>query len=124
MKATDSFRELLGIKIVEVKENYAKMSMKVTKAHTNFLGATHGGAIFTLADCAFAEAVNFGDTRAVAVQVSINFLKPSSEGDVLTAEASKVSEGKTFALYNITVSKEDKLVALFSGLAYKLQPEK
>lgn len=124
MKATDSFRELLGIKIVEVKENYAKMRMKVTKAHTNFLGATHGGAIFTLADCAFAEAVNFGDTRAVAVQVSINFLKPSSEGDVLTAEASKVSEGKTFALYNITVSKEDKLVALFSGLAYKMQPEK
>lgn len=124
MKRTDSFRELLGIKIVEVKENYAKMRMEVAKEHTNFLGATHGGAIFTLADCAFAEAVNFGDKRAVAVQVSINFLKPSSEGDVLMAEASKVSEGKTFALYTITVSKEDKLVALFSGLAYKLQPEK
>jgi acyl-CoA thioesterase len=124
MKRQDNFGELLGVKVLEVKAGYAKVSLKITKKHTNFLGATHGGAIFTLADCAFAEAVNFGDTKAVAVQVSINFLKPSSEGDVLTAEASKVSEGKTFALYKIPVSKEGKLVAVFSGLAYKLPPEK
>ena len=124
MKRQDNFGELLGVKVLEVKAGYAKVSLKIAKKHTNFLGATHGGAIFTLADCAFAEAVNCGDTTAVAVQVSINFLKPSSEGDVLTAEASKVSEGKTFALYNIPVSKEGKLVAVFSGLAYKLPPEK
>jgi acyl-CoA thioesterase len=124
MRRQDSFRELLGIEVLAVKDGYSKLSLKIAREHTNFLGATHGGAIFTLADCAFAEAVNFGDKRAVAVQVSINFLKPSSEGDVLTAEASKVSEGKTFALYNITVNKGDKLVALFSGLAYKLQSEK
>ncbi len=121
MKGTDSFRELLGIQVVEVKENYAKMSMKVTKAHTNFHGVTHGGAVFSLADCAFAEAVNFGGTVAVAVQVSINFLRPSVEGDTLVAEAVKVSEGRTFGLYNITVRKDDKVVAVFSGLAYKQQ---
>jgi len=124
LRRNDSFRELLGIKVLDSKDGYSKMSLEITREHTNFLGATHGGAIFTLADCAFAEAVNSGDKQAVAVQVSINFLKPSSEGDILTAEASKVSEGKTFALYNITISKEDKLVALFSGLAYKLQPKK
>jgi acyl-CoA thioesterase len=121
LKRPDYFRDLLGVKVLDVKDGYSKMSLKITKKHTNFLGATHGGVIFALADCAFAEAVNFGDKRAVAVQVSINFLRPSSEGDVLTAEATKVSEGKTFALFNITVSKENKLVALFSGLAYKLQ---
>jgi acyl-CoA thioesterase len=119
MKGKDSFRELLGIQVIEVKDGYAKMSMKVTKHHTNFHGVTHGGAIFALADCAFAEAVNFGDKMAVAVQVSINFLRPSAEGDTLTAEAVRVSEGKTFGLYNITVRKEDKIVAVFSGLAYK-----
>ena len=71
-----------------------------------------------MADCAFAEAANSGDKVAVAVQVSINFLKPTAEGDTLTAEAVRVSEGKTFGLYNITVRKEDKTVAVFSGLAY------
>ncbi len=121
MKGNDYFRELLGIQVLEVKECYAKMQMKVTKDHVNFHGVTHGGAIFALADCAFAEAVNFGETTAVAVQVSINFLKPSAEGDTLIAEAVKVSEGRTFGLYNITVRKEDKIVAVFSGLAYKQQ---
>jgi len=122
LKGNDYFRELLGIKVLDVKDGYAKMSMQITKKHTNAHGFTHGGVLFSLADCAFAEAVNFGDKKAVAVQVSINYLRPSSEGDVLTAEAVTVSEGKTFVLCNITVRKEDKTVALFSGLAYKIQP--
>ena len=119
MKGNDNFKELLGIQLLEVKECYAKTQMKVTKDHVNFHGFTHGGAIFSLADCAFAEAVNFSGQTAVAVQVSINFIRPTVEGDVLTAEAVKVSEGKTFGLYNITIRKEDKTVAVFSGLAYK-----
>jgi acyl-CoA thioesterase len=119
LKGNDNFKDLLGIQLLEVKQCYAKMQMKVTKNHVNFHGFTHGGAIFALADCAFAEAVNFGDQIAVAVQVSINFLKPTTEGDLLTAEAVRVSEGKTFGLYNIIVRKEEKPVAFFTGLAYK-----
>ncbi|HEY4675077.1 MAG TPA: hotdog fold thioesterase [Candidatus Bathyarchaeia archaeon] len=121
MERKDCFGELLGVQVLDVKDGYVKVSLKITKNHTNFLGATHGGVIFALADCAFAEATNFGNKRAVAVQVSINYLKPSSEGDTLIAEATRVYEGKTFALYSITVSRENTLVALFSGLAYKLQ---
>jgi len=124
MEKHDSFRELLGIKVLEIRKDYAKMSIKITKEHTNLHGLTHGGVIFALADCAFAEATNSGDNKAVAVQVSINFVKPSGEGDVLTAEATRVSEGKTFSLYNVAVIKENKVLALFTGLAYKLQPEK
>ena len=119
MKGTDCFREILGIQIVEVKEGYAKLSLKVTKNHTNSLGAAHGGVIFSLTDCAFAEACNYGDTVAVAVQVSINYLKPAFEGDTLTAEAVRVSDGKTLGLYHVTISKPDKKIAVFSGLAFK-----
>lgn len=93
--------------------------MKVEKTHTNALGFTHGGAIFSLADYAFAHACNFGDNVAVALQVSINFLKPSVEGDLLTAEAVRVSDGKTTGIYQVTVRKDDKPVALFTGLAFK-----
>ena len=124
MKGTDYFRELLGAKVLEAKDGYSKVSMKISREHTNFVGFTHGGVIFALADCAFAEAVNFGNKKAVAVQVSINYLKPSSEGDVLIAEAETISEGKTFILCNITIRKKNKTVALFSGLAYKIQPNK
>ncbi len=119
MKGTDWFAENLGIKLLEAKDGYAKVSMKVEKNHTNALGFTHGGAIFSLADYAFAQACNFGDNVAVAVQVSIHFLKPSIEGDTLTAEAVRMNDGKTTGLYNVTVKKEDKIVAFFSGLAFK-----
>jgi len=119
MKGIDHFAEALGIQVLEVKDGYCKVTMKVEKNHTNSLGFTHGGAIFSLADYAFAQACNFGDNVAVAIQVSINFLKPSVEGDTLTAEAVRVSDGKTMGLYQVTVRNQEKTVALFSGLAFK-----
>jgi len=119
LKGKDNFGELLGIQLVEVKDGYAKLTMKVTKEHTNALGFTHGGVIFSFADCAFAEASNYGDKVAVAVQVSINFLRPTVKGDTLTAEAVRISDGKTFGVYSITVRKEEKTIAIFNGLAYK-----
>ncbi|MCX8154077.1 MAG: hotdog fold thioesterase [Candidatus Bathyarchaeota archaeon] len=119
MKGKDIFRENLGIKVLEVKDGYAKLSLQITKNHTNSIGTAHGGAIFALADCAFAEAANFGENIAVAVQVSINFMKPAFEGDILTAEAVRVSEGRTLGFYHVTIFKEDKKIAFFSGLAFK-----
>ncbi len=119
MKGKDNFAETLGIQVLEVKNGYCKVTMKVEKNHTNAYGFTHGGAIFSLADYAFAQACNFGDNVAVAVQVSINFLRPSVEGDTLTAEATRISDGKTTGLYNVTVKNVDKTVAYFTGLAFK-----
>ena len=124
MRGTDHFRDLLGIKVLEIKDGYAKMSMQITEKHTNAYGFTHGGVLFSLADCAFAEAVNFGDKQAVAVQVSINYLRPTVEGDVLTAVANTVSDGKSLALCSVEIKKEEKDVGLFSGLAYKTQSDK
>jgi acyl-CoA thioesterase len=121
LKGFDHFRELLGIKVLEIKDGYAKMSLKIRKEHINIAGFTHGGVLFSLADCAFAEAVNFGDKKAVAVQVSINYLRPTSEGDVLIAEATTVSDGKTLTLCSVVVKKDEKDVAMFSGLAYKVR---
>jgi acyl-CoA thioesterase len=119
MKGTDHLAEALGIKVVESKDGYCKVTMKIEQIHTNALNFTHGGAVFTLADYAFAHACNHGDKVAVALQASINYLRPSAIGDTLTAEANRVSDGKTTGLYHVTVCKEDKTVAFFSGVAYK-----
>lgn len=120
MNGTDYFRKLLGIEVNEIEDGYVRMSLKITQKHLNAVGFTHGGVLFALADCAFAEAVNFGEKKAVAIQVSINYLRPTLEGDFLTAEARTVSDGKTLALCSVAVKKDDKDVALFSGLAYKI----
>jgi acyl-CoA thioesterase len=121
MKGKDMFAEALGIQVIESKDGYSKVTMTIQKTHTIALGFTHGGAIFSLADYAFAEACNFGDNVAVALQVNINFLRPTVEGDVLTAEATRISDGKTTGLYNVTVKSGEKTVAFFTGVAYKKQ---
>jgi len=119
MKGNDHFADALGIQLLESRDGYAKVCMKIEKNHTNALGFTHGGAIFSLADYAFAHACNFGDNVAVALQVSINFLRPSVEGDMLTAEAVRVSGGKTTGLYQVNVNCGEKMIAYFTGLAFK-----
>lgn len=119
MKGTDHLAEALGMKVLESQDGYSKINMKIEKIHTNALGFTHGAAIFALADYAFAHACNYGDNVAVALQSSINFVRPSAVDDVLTAEAKRISNGKTTGLYHVEVKNGDKLVAFFSGVAYK-----
>jgi acyl-CoA thioesterase len=119
MKGTDHLAEALGMQVIESHDGHSKISMKIEKIHTNALGFTHGAAIFALADYAFAHACNYGDNIAVALQCSINFVRPSTEGDVLTAEANRISNGKATGLYHVEIKNGDKLVAFFSGVAYK-----
>jgi len=52
------FMEILGVKIIEAKDGYAKLSMPYKKELTNPYGRLHGGTIMTLADSAIAVAVN------------------------------------------------------------------
>ena len=54
----DRFAVMAGVELLEVKQGYAKARMLVTKEHLNGGGVCQGGALFTLADLAFAAAIN------------------------------------------------------------------
>jgi len=109
----------LGIELVDVSPGTAVARMAVGKHHCNSYGLVHGAAIFALADVAFQAAANAYGTLAVALNVSITFVRPGGKG-VLTARAGEVSAGKTTANYDITVANEEgKTVALFRGLVYR-----
>ena len=47
--------DVTGIDIVDVGENYAKCRLEIDKKHLNAAGHPMGGAIYTLADFAFAQ---------------------------------------------------------------------
>ena len=65
-----------------------------------------GGAIFTLADFAYAVASNgFTEQIIVSQQVSITFLAPA-RGRVLLAEAACLKSGRTTCLYAVDVRDE------------------
>ena len=120
MMEHDLFSQWLGIEILEIKEGYSKVKMAVRKEMINGFGIVHGGIAFSLADSAFAFACNNRNILSVALDTSINFIKPVQVDDLLTAEAQELHNGKSTGLYHITITnQQDHLVAKFKGLCYR-----
>ena len=115
----DKFAEHCGITLLEVSKGYAKAKMEITASHINGVGTVQGGAIFTLADLVFAAASNSHGTVAVAINVSISFVKAAKTG-TLFAEAKELSINPKIATYVVDVTNEkgDK-VAIFNGMVYR-----
>ena len=92
-----------GVVIEAVGENYAKCSMEITENHRNAYGGVMGGAIYTLADYAFAVASNFDQEKAtVSITGNASFLS-ASRGSVLYAEAKLLKDGRNNCFYEVLV---------------------
>src|ERR1700733_13547714 len=114
MMQDDLFSHWLGIEVIQIREGYSKIKMVIRKEMMNGLGIVHGGIAFSLADSAFAFACNSRNNLSVALDTSINFLKPVHADDELTAEATEIHNGKSTGLYQITImNQHDHIVALF-----------
>ena len=115
----DRFAALANVELLTVSPGHATAKMVLHPHHLNGLETIQGGAIFTLADFAFAAACNSHGTVAVALNVSITFMKAATTG-TLWAEAREVSKNFKVGSYAVEV-KDDQgdLVAHFQGLAYR-----
>ncbi len=115
----DRFAQHSGIELLEIEEGRAKVKMPIKDLHRNGVDLVHGGAIFTLADFAFAVASNSHGTVAVAINASIWFVKAAKDG-TLYAEAKEVSRNPKLAVYSIEVTDDaGELVAKFEGMVYR-----
>ena len=115
----DKFALHAGIELLEVKSGTAKVRMEVKPFHINGVGLVHGGALFTLADFAFAAAANSHEEVAVAINASISYLKGVKAG-ILYAEAEEISNSRKISVYSIKIINEhNQLIATFQGMAYK-----
>ncbi len=110
---------MCGMVIEEIKPGYARASMTVAEMHLNGFDVCQGGAIFTLADFAFACAGNTRGAKAVSIENSISFLEAVKEGEYLIAEAREISLHKRIAVYDMEVKSGDLLVAKMSGTVYR-----
>jgi acyl-CoA thioesterase len=120
MMQHDLFSQWLGIEVLEIKEGYSKIKMTVRNEMINGFGIVHGGIAFSLADSAFAFACNNRNILSVALDTSINFIKPVHVGDALTAEAKELHNGKSTGLYHICISnQQEHIVAVFKGTCFR-----
>lgn len=120
--AQDPFARSMGIRLEELGPGHARASMETSAASANFHGSVHGGAIFALADVAFAAASNSHGVPAVALTMEIQYLSPGRPGVKLVAEATEEDCRRRTALYRIAVREAEQgaLVALLQGRVYRM----
>ena len=120
---TCPYYTLLNMKIREVKDGYARLTMELEEKHLQFLKTVHGGAIASLADSAAAWATvgSAGvETIPVTVEMKINFLAPVESG-LLVAEARIVHRGKTISLSDVEVKDNKGRIVAKSLVTYYLR---
>ena len=107
--------EMSGCVVDEIGKDYAQCSMKLTDRHKNAYGGIMGGAIYTLADFAFAVASNYDkDYATVSVVGQASFMS-ATKGSVLIAEAKLLKDGRNNCFFEVDVTDDlGKLVAVVS----------
>jgi acyl-CoA thioesterase len=120
MMENDFFSQWMGVEVLEVREGYSRIRMTIRKEMVNGFGIVHGGLPFSFADSAFAFACNNRNNLSVALDVTITFTKAVNVGDVLTAEAKEIHNGRSTGVYLIDVTNQkNEQVALFKGTCFR-----
>ena len=118
---SDAFLRFLNATFEEIRPGYARVSLTVTESMLNFHGITHGSIVFGVGDLAFSAACNAHGQVAVALDMTVSFLRAGQAGDHLVAEAKEASLGNKTGLYEITVTEttRNELVAKIQATAYR-----
>jgi acyl-CoA thioesterase len=120
LMGTDAFSRWLGIEVLEAAVGRSVVRMTVRDDMVNGFGTSHGGIVFSLADSAFAFAINAGGFLSVAIDCFVSFPVAVRPGDVLTATGIEDSTGNRLAFCVVTVRNQDGvIVGHFRGTGYR-----
>ena len=120
LMAADAFSRWLGIEVIEAHAGRSVLRMTVRDEMVNGFGTSHGGIVFSLADSAFAFAINAGGTLSVAIDCTVSFPVAVRPGDVLTATGIEDSTSNKLAFCVVTVrNQDDEIVGHFRGTGYR-----
>lgn len=125
LNTRDRFCVANDMKITVLSEGYAEAEMPVSDNKLNGLDVVQGGAIYTLADFAFAGASNANkdDRRCIGSATSINYIRPGT-GSKLKAVAKIIHAGKKTCLSSVEVfNDQNKLVATATFQGFMLDKQ-
>ena len=118
--AADPYCETLGVDLVALEPGRAVTALTATDDLVNFHDTPHGGAIYSLADAAFAAASNSHGETALALETNISYLETVDVGETLTATAEETHLADSTAEYEVVVrAHEEDRVATFRGRVYR-----
>lgn len=109
-----SLLQTLGIRLVEIGERHAVMSVTVDERHLNYLGGAHGGLLATLIDTVsfFPKPLLPSGVVCTTVNLNVSFIRAAALGEVLTASSELQHRGRRTASVTARVTSQDgRLVA-------------
>ncbi len=112
-----------GVEILEASVGHSRCMLKLEPRHMNCLGVPMGGAIFTLADYAYAVASNFDQKPAISTSGQITYLA-SAKGSVLYAQADVIRSGRSTNFFKIEISDDLGNQVAFMTMNGFVLPEK
>ena len=116
----DRFEVLAGCELLEIREGYARARMTVEEHHLNGGDFCQGGAIFTLADLAFAAAVNSHLVLTVSTSSNITYFRSVPLGATVYAEARELVDHHRMPYAKVRITDEQgRLVAIFTSGGYR-----
>ena len=122
MMAKDNASRALGMRLSHISPGAAHIDMTVRPDMLNGHNTCHGGIITTLADSAFAFACNSYNALTVASGLSVDFVAPAFEGDVLTARATELSLSNSTGVYDVMVFNQNgDCIAVFRGRSHRIK---
>ncbi|MBP2679451.1 MAG: phenylacetic acid degradation protein [Deltaproteobacteria bacterium] len=95
-----------GMKLIEAREGYAKVSVAVEDRFLNAHKIGHGVLLFAAADAAFALSVN-AVVDAVGVQWSLNVFRAAKPGETVIGESRFLHKGRQSMVCELTVTTGD-----------------
>ena len=105
---TDRFATCTGVELLEIKPGYARARMEVTDRHLNGGGVCQGGALFTLADLAFAAVANSRKKLTLSVY----------------ADATEVFNHHRIPFVEVKITDEQgELIAIFTSSGYRKESD-
>lgn len=112
----------LGLKVAELAEAHAVISLVPAAQHLNAVDRVHGSTLYALADQALAVAANTMGSRALVVECKINFLSAALPEKELRATAKPIKLGRKLCLWEVNITDPDqRLVAVAQGLTFHQQ---
>lgn len=114
----DRFATNAGCKIVLADTDKVICEMPITQGVLNALGGVMGGAIFTLADLAFAVASNLNGVPSVAIESNIRFYA-ATKGTKLIATCKTDKDGRNLGHYTVEITDDlGKKIAGYTAVAF------
>jgi 1,4-dihydroxy-2-naphthoyl-CoA hydrolase len=119
--------EALGMKFIEIGDNYLKLSMPVDDCTRQPYGLLHGGASVALAETAgsVASALVIDHTKMICVglEINANHVRSAREG-IVTGTCMPIHLGASTHVWDIRIHDEKEKLLCISRLTVAILPRK